>query len=88
MKDYTQGPWLVNESKFTEVLTQDRLLVATCNRIENPSTLYANAKLIAAAPELLQSLKDCLEMDIHARVCKPWREKAQAAVAKAIGAKE
>jgi hypothetical protein len=48
----------------------------------------ANARLIAAAPELLEALKDllffCEEMDPKAAWLEPWN-KAKAAIAKAEG---
>ena len=50
--EYTPGPWIVVESKRTLIVAESGHRVATC---EDLST--ANARLIAAAPELLAAIK-------------------------------
>jgi hypothetical protein len=45
----------------------------------------ANARLIAAAPELLDALLSCLEKGSRWHPCDPVVIKARAAIAKAIG---
>lgn len=46
----------------------------------------ANARLIAAAPDLLKALKACLEKGKRWHPCDPVVEEALAAIAKATGA--
>ena len=61
MKDkHTPGPWKVDGTYIYEV-QQDKILaeVETYNNNELP--YEANARLIAAAPEMLDLLGECLE---------------------------
>jgi hypothetical protein len=46
----------------------------------------ANARLIAAAPELLEALQDAMKVAIHEEhPFRSWHNKAKAAIAKATG---
>lgn len=54
---HTPGPWGVNYSRFSEVRTADGAVIATCNKLSGLVNLQANARLIAAAPELLAALQ-------------------------------
>lgn len=64
MSKHTEGTW--NDEGFT-VQLEDRTIIADCcvtNPISGspPAKEYrANARLIAAAPELAEALKDCIE---------------------------
>lgn len=63
---HTPGPWLIS-SKGT-IVVGDRTI---CDLnypifpIERPDELSANARLIAAAPELLEGCKEALRFLIH-----------------------
>ena len=85
MSKHTPGPWKVNYAKFNEVKTSDGARVATCSNLNGLVNLQANARLIAAAPELLDALIECLECEF-AVTDKSAIAKAQAAIAKATGA--
>lgn len=56
MNAHTPGPWAVNDDDPTEVVTRHGRLVAACHY---RGEAKANARLIAAAPELLEALLDC-----------------------------
>ena len=47
--------------------------------------LYANARLIAAAPELLEALEELIAATNHLEPCPATADKARAAIAKAKG---
>lgn len=95
MSEYTKGPWLVNKDNVTSPMG----IICTV-RNKNTGVLYrddaadANAKLIAAAPELL----DCLERILNASesdnngaymgeavLCKYFTTMAKSIIAKAKG---
>lgn len=94
MGKYTPGPWAVCSS-----YTAGRIIVKApqpTNRVlagfgseDEPldDIDWANARLIAAAPELLEALKAALK--VIEGYCDHWEqdvyEKAQAAIAKAEG---
>lgn len=75
---HTPGPWTVNGGD--DVWIGNR----TCVHIGDED----DARLIAAAPDLLEVLKSLLDMDISYRrgpVVQEAVEKARAAIAKATG---
>ena len=53
---HTQGPWEVS-SHQTQIHSERYGLVATLEEFTEKSTTHANARLIAAAPELLEQCK-------------------------------
>lgn len=53
MSTYTPGPWSVSYSKFDTIEAGNGAALAKCIRISSLVTLQANARLMAAAPELL-----------------------------------
>jgi hypothetical protein len=61
MSDYTKGPW--NYEVDTERIIGYAHEVIAWMKLSasNPSKASVNGRLIAAAPELLQGLKDALE---------------------------
>lgn len=99
MVDHTPGPWTLDDGRH--VYCCDRQLIATvwrrdkpCSVIHDDQTTDANARLIAAAPELLDALARLLADYEQARewlnayredACKPPQSADQfAADARAI----
>lgn len=87
--DFTPGPWHVsNEGKL--VIRDDEWFVpvATAGYATNDEEL-ATAKLIAAAPDLLEALQRLIHADCHSvrnsTVHINAIEKARAAISKALG---
>lgn len=97
---HTPGPWVygdwlnkkagfIDSAGWVDIWSynkgEDSLPFASCKHFNE----LANARLIAAAPELLDALKDCLaflERDMPVASSGPERRKASAAIAKATGA--
>lgn len=85
--DFTPGPWHVsNEGKL--VIRDDEWLVtvATAGYATNDEEL-ATAKLIAAAPDLLEALQELVFLYEHDEGCRELTEykRAKAAISKALG---
>ena len=57
MSAHTPGPWKVDFKKFNQVKAENGALIAECRTLNGMVNLQANARLIAAAPELLEMLK-------------------------------
>lgn len=102
MSGHTPGPWLLSDGGRTVyALTQygfNRfwLSIDSCGRPTHdeagPEECRANARLIAAAPELLEALRGLSEVIDAAIWGKPWQgyphaqmDAAKAAIAKAEG---
>jgi hypothetical protein len=62
MSKHTPGPWQVHGSHIYTADPERALLAQVFNSGSKASDypLQANARLIAAAPELLEALKECL----------------------------
>lgn len=93
---FTPGPWFEHREGFSTVYVEARLRqgviqeVAACGPTEaGQDSQYANARLISAAPELLEALQQCAEwLDIHAPAGSAESfcvDEAKAAIAKALG---
>jgi hypothetical protein len=102
MSKHTPGPWAFSTSTNgwsytinifqadnatpTDGWSDVGYIIKTCEG-EQQAIQHANARLIAAAPELLEALKDML--DGHEDACTGYGEgaadKARAAIAKATG---
>ena len=84
---HTPGPWAIYVNAPSDIvirkMSKDGYGLCSIARV---SSGYANARLIAAAPELLEALTDCVE---HMHWTQPLGEaalkKAKAAIAKATG---
>lgn len=82
---HTTGPWNIYFNSQDSIVIrkmfldgQESHVVAECN------SGFANARLIAAAPELLEALIECLECEFSV-TDKAAITKARAAIAKATG---
>lgn len=94
---HTPGPWSVSNGELLRVLavgTNQSVCgvhrVGSRGGIANGDPL-ANARLIAAAPDLLAALKDAPDFGgepktAFGREYREWQERARAAIAKAEGA--
>jgi len=91
---YTPGPWVANEGSYgnyISITAPGGRQIAKVNwntEAQNLKGIFDdgdNARLIAAAPELLEALRDFVDLTEGDRVFDPTREKARAAIAKATG---
>lgn len=81
---HTPGPWRADGEDVFSGHTCQATHIANANPIRDMfrRTAEANARLIAAAPELLEALKDALA--VHGDTYS-WGAKALAAIAKVEG---
>lgn len=88
MSGYTKGPWRLNARPETAWCGEDKvsieagpMFIAT---VDHCRAQMDNARLIAAAPDLLEALESCIE---HGSMTgAEWVvDKARAAIAKARG---
>ena len=87
---HTPGPWEVETPREHEVLVVGDNGACDVARLAGPlQRKLNNARLIAAAPEMLEALQDCLQALRHAPIegCygKDARYKAERVLAKANG---
>lgn len=94
--DHTPGPWRVEHGTSCYIYADEAHHIGPIcsmrSRLDYPAmnpkvadTLDANAHLIAAAPDLLYALVQLLDQDDHGE-CEIWvRNKARAAIRKALG---
>lgn len=91
MSAHTPGPWRVNRKggSQTTVLSDDDLVVATAWSSTYRDAAEANARLIAAAPDMLAALEDALDAITDGVILPDRRDEAirviQAAIDKAEG---
>lgn len=86
MSEHTPGPWFVECDMIRAMVDGESQAVASTNIMpaRNYPNREANARLIAAAPELLLLLRECvddMENDLDVRTAV----RARAAIAKATG---
>ena len=89
---HTDGPWVVFPAPGLDIGSISWGFVASCTLRPSPEEMKANAALIAAAPDLLAALEQCLPiLDAHRRAALGEGDltarTARAAIAKAGGAK-
>jgi hypothetical protein len=82
---HTPGPWTYypeSDSSCSAIVAPGAFV---CEFIESPNE--ANARLIAAAPDLLEALEDCLRVVefLASDSCPTTIQNAKAALAKATG---
>ncbi len=83
---HTPGPWTYKDDfELVVVPKNDPQADAICEITGNPSEQFANARLIAAAPELLEALTDLLYFSEFgtAKIKEQMRNKAKKAIQKA-----
>ena len=98
--EYTKGPWYADINVYPIMIYSQSEMWPLWDEkgdkegehgawIANTGDSKANARLIAAAPDLLEALTDCVE---HMHWTQPQGEaawkKAKAAIAKATGSEE
>lgn len=62
---HTKGPWIIaSDGAYRQAVISNDSNTAICDQVggKNIDELAANAKLIAAAPELLEALKEAKEV--------------------------
>ncbi len=89
MTQHTPGPWKLNPAMdfsgtWDAWLGKDGVTIAHIQSHKSKELTTANARLIAAAPELLEALKGLCEPADPATDSRRW-EAAKAAIAKAEG---
>jgi len=85
---HTDGPWVVFPAPGLDIGSTSWGFVASCTLRPSPEEMKANAALIAAAPDLLAALEQCLPiLDAHRRAALGEGDltarTARAAIAKA-----
>lgn len=85
--DFTKGPWRPGFKNIGHVTAENGAVIAKCERLTSLVNVQANARLIAAAPDLLEALQDLDALrgpfpPSDEAVETAWR-KASAAIAKA-----
>ena len=90
---HTPGPWFVDINGEGAITAPDGMLIARMQNAYRDDLRESNARLIAAAPELLAALQDLAEeaaRSVYPQPDKPdsaWAKlvRARAAIAKATG---
>lgn len=59
---HTPGPWITHSRIPSSVLSARGDVIANCVGRHDPETMNANAKVIAAAPKMLDALEAVLDM--------------------------
>ena len=86
MTDYAPGPWHAHKTGIVTFYGTRRIQVATARQpLFTAECQEANARLIAAAPDLLAALEALAALPNKRRPEEMW-EAARAAIARATGA--
>jgi hypothetical protein len=85
---HTPGPWI--QERYTARLPGGDVIADCRSRYLDDSILLANARLISAAPDLLEVAKGCLGYlenipDLYSQPDEAWLAPLRAAIAKAEG---
>ncbi len=90
MNAHTPGPWTVRGNSIVADETDDRLEMRVRIHSGNRDDIKANARLIAAAPDLLAALRTLLDIPSgqysECGEYEPAAAAARAAIARATGA--
>lgn len=85
---HTPGPWVAgceDDPGSGDVYMEDGSLIAEAFINGDVKTRMANARLIAAAPDLLETLQSFPGFTNDATSGDPWVEKMRTAISKATG---
>ena len=86
MSKHTPGPWVVRRAEGSETLDQictdesEPWIIADVSGPERALPVEANARLIAAAPDLLEALQELFEDAVTYDFPSGLLEKARAAI--------
>lgn len=88
MSGHTPTPWSIIETPHAtgtrkHVVNARRVGIATLEASTNKATTEANARLIAASPDLLEALKEASQLSLDELFA--WQRKALTLIAKAEG---
>lgn len=87
MNKHTPGPWSITESA-THITVRNSSGDAVFYDDKRLDGVIGDARLIAAAPELLELVKHVMaELEERVPIGEQWREKANAAIARVRGAR-
>lgn len=71
---HTGGPWRIHVKNPRKVMTEHGTVIATCPikaqgnpNVTDQGQAQANARLIAAAPDMLEILEKCLKDELNRR---------------------
>ena len=76
-KKFTKGEWIIGQNNFCiDILCNDKVLATCWGTVKVRSERIANAKLIAAAPELLDACIEALKhhQGAHSEIGHKLRE--------------
>jgi len=90
---HTPGPWILGQSYTNDYAIREpegECVAVTCSLLDGEDE--ANARLIAASPELLEVLKEAIQeeedYEFGLRVFTKWLDKAKALIEKIEGEAE
>lgn len=88
MSKHTPAPWVYDSFALREeIRSESNPLIAVVSSVHcsSPEEMRDNARLIAAAPELLEALQTLVDLIHNDDWFGEWRTIAQEAIAKAKG---
>lgn len=91
MSAHTPGPWAYrpsNDGHFIAGAGENSGYLAEVRQCRSKQDIRADARLIAAAPELLESLQSVLNRCLDSQGLADAYKQARAAIAKATGEKQ
>jgi hypothetical protein len=83
MSNYTPGPWKVNEAHGYTVMGEGEEVASTWLAPVSDAAALANARLIAAAPDLFRLLEEARDIiSDHLPAYEAWLDASAIAIAK------
>lgn len=89
MSAHSKGPWHASQTYPCAIYADGEVLIGLCDGLDGLAKRYANARLIAAAPDLLEALRelrgyaDRVATGADAGAVEEYIAQADAAIAKA-----